>query len=178
MIDIRAAKIQDAAALSDIYNPYVLSTTISYETKSVTKEEFQGRMEGIMKGYPYLVAQEDEVIIGFAYAGSFRTRDAYEWDAELSIYVDESCRGRGIGTMFMEKLLAVLKGMNFVNVYSLIDYPNDGSMALHNRFGFTRAGMLKGTGYKLGRWLDTVILEKRINVGEPKPINRDWRKLL
>lgn len=177
MIQVRAATLADAEALVRIYNPYVLNTTISYETQPVTAEVFRGRMAQIMEEHPYLVAEENGVLLGFAYASEFKTRAAYHWDVELSIYVDESCRGRGIGTLFMESLIKVLKSMNYVNLYSLIDYPNEGSMALHKRFQFHKVGILKGTGYKLGHWLDVMILEKRINE-EPAQLRLNWRKML
>lgn len=179
MITVRAVKAEDAGALARIYNPYVLNTTVSYEIETVSVEEFKQRIMNISRCYPYLVAEEDGYIIGFAYTSSFRSRPAYNWDAELSIYVDESCRGRGVGTMFMEKLITMLKAMNYVNLYSLIDVPNDGSMALHKRFGFSKAGYLKQTGYKLNAWRDTVILEKRLCSPEnPLPVDTDWGKYM
>ena len=179
MITLRAASLADAERLAEIYNPYILSTAVTYEYEPVTTEAFASRMATIMGSFPYLVAVEDSVVIGYAYASPYHGRKAFSWSCELSVYIDMNYRGRGVGSIFYLKLLEILKGMNYVNVYSLIDYPNDGSMALHNKFGFREVALIKHTGYKLGKWLDMIILEKQIGtLDPPKEIDSDWHKFL
>ena len=179
MVTIRAAALSDAAELIKIYNPYILNTTVTYEYEPVTATAFAGRMAATMEGFPYLVAEDDGQLVGYAYASPYHGRRAYSWSCELSVYVDMNYRGRGVGSAFYSRLLDILEKMNYVNVYSLVDYPNDGSMALHKKFGFTEVVLFKNTAYKLGHWLDMMVLEKRIGtLDTPKEIDRDWRKFL
>lgn len=180
MLTVRAAELGDARRLSEIYEPYVLHTTVSYEYDPVSPEEFASRMKGIMEKYPYLVAEDEGKVVGFAYASPYHSRRAYDWSCELSVYVEEGCLGGGIGTLLYEKLLAVLREMNFCVAYSVIDIPNDASMALHRKFGFQKVGVFPDIAFKQGRWLTIAVLEKRLrNLPEvPLPVRRDWRNFV
>jgi L-amino acid N-acyltransferase YncA len=176
---VRAACEADAGRLAAIYNPYILKTTVTYEYEPVSVEAFRRRMAGIMEKFPYIVAEENGVVVGYAYASPYHSRQAYSWDCDLSVYVDMDSQGKGVGTELYSVLLKLLERMNYINAYSLVDYPNDGSMALHEKFGFTRMGVFRHTAYKFGHWLDMIVLEKRLTDPEvPLEIDSDWKKIL
>lgn len=160
MIKLRIAAISDAKALSEIYGYYVKNTTVSFEYDAPDESEFASRIAEKLKKYPFIVAEEDGVIFGYAYASSFRDRAAYDWDAELSIYVSHGNYRRGIGKRLYSALLALLKLQHFANAYAVITCPNDPSVAFHEKLGFTLAGKFHKSGYKHGEWLDFVCYEK------------------
>lgn len=179
-INIRAVDPEkDAERLTEIYNPYIRSTTITYEYEELSPETFLSRINSVTAKYPYIVLETDGAIAGYAYASAFNPRKAYDWDADISIYLDMDCKGRGLGSLLMDKLLGILTAMGFVNAYSLIDIPNDASEAIHRKFGFTKTGEYNHSGWKFGRWLDMGIYSKRLSDIEiPHEIDRDWKKYL
>lgn len=170
-MNIRLAKIEDAQAILDIYRPYVLNTNITFEYEVPSIDEFKSRIEQTLKKYPYLVAVEKNKIVGYAYAGSYKNRAAYDWGCELSIYVDENYHHQGIGKKLYDKLIQLLKEMNYQILYACITYPNDKSIAFHKQYGFKQIAYFEKCGYKFNQWADMVWLEKRIaDAGDVKKI--------
>ena len=160
----RPACARDAARLADIYAPYVADTAITFATAMPTEGEFAEKIARIGAAFPFLVYEEEGRVLGYAYAATYRVREAYRWDVELSIYVDTSCRGRGVGKALMERLLRCLRAQGYQNAYSCITLPNERSIGLHTRFGFTQIGLFRQAGYKLGKWHDVVWL--RLPLGD------------
>ncbi len=162
MITYRVATPKDADAILEIYRPYVVSTTVTFETVVPTSEEFRQRVEGILAQYPYLVAESDGRILGYAYAGAYRSRAGFTWSPELSVYVRQGEQGNGIGTHLYGALLDLLRLQGYQNVCSILSWPNPGSEKLHQHFGFRFAGLQKKCGFKNGEWRDVAILERRL----------------
>ena len=128
---IRIATPEDASAIQSIYRYYVEHTAITFELEVPSVEEFQGRIKKTLERYPYLVAEEDRVIIGYAYAGIFYDRRAYDWSAEMSVYVQKGIHGKGVGTALYEKMEELLKKQHIVNLFACITHPNAESEAFH-----------------------------------------------
>ncbi|AYG00817.1 GNAT family N-acetyltransferase [Lactococcus allomyrinae] len=148
----RLATTADATELLKIYKPYVEKTAITFEYEVPTVEDFAQRIEKTASVFPYLLAIENGKIIGYAYAGRYRERAAYDWVVELSIYLDENERHHGTGTILYEKLLTALSLLNYQRAYACITYPNPASMAFHEKFGFEAIGIFQKSGYKFGKW--------------------------
>lgn len=166
---IRVATIEDAEALVRIYAPYVEKTAITFEYDVPTVREFAGRIEKILKRYPYLVAEEDGEILGYAYAGSFHERAAFGWAVETSVYIAETAKRRGLGKRLYDALEQALAAQNISNLYASIAYPigedpylSRDSVEFHQRLGFELVGRFSRCGYKFGRWYDLVWMEKHI----------------
>lgn len=173
---IRPATPQDAEALAAIYRYYVENTAISFEYDAPTPEEFRGRIEKTLQEYPYFVAEEDGVPVGYAYVGPFRARRAYKHWAEASIYIDRNHRGRGIGKALYEALEAVLPKQNIYTLNACITFTDredahltDASVRFHTRMGYTVAGRHVDCGYKFGKWYSVVMMEKPIREKDPTP---------
>ena len=152
---IRPAKPADAAAICAIYNYYIENSSHTFEEKAVTQEEMEGRIIKIGERYTYLVSVDGSgEINGYAYVNTWKERSSYRFTVELSIFVSESCRGKGIGSELMEKLLGEIRKTDIHTVISGIVLPNDGSVALHEKFGFKKAGHFFEAGKKFGKWHD------------------------
>ncbi|MBN1406216.1 MAG: N-acetyltransferase [Calditrichaceae bacterium] len=150
---IRDANINDAAEICDIYNPYILNSTISFETEPVTETEMAARISGNGK-LPWLVYQEDDKILGYAYATKWRIRQAYRYSVESAVYIDSEETGRGIGTLLYTELIKRLISMNIHAVIGGIALPNPASIALHEKFGFEKVTHFKEVGFKFNQWID------------------------
>lgn len=161
-VNIRKAEKQDAQALLDIYAPYVTQTAVTFEYEVPTLAEFSRRMEEIQTKFPYLVAQRGEAFLGYAYASPFKTRPAYGWAVELTVYVRQDCRGKGVGKALYLALEAYLKRQKVQNLNACIAYPNPDSVAFHERLGYKTVAHFTKCGYKLGRWYDIIWMEKLI----------------
>ena len=168
----------DAAQLLEIYAPYVEGTAISFEYQVPSPEEFRERIRSISATYPYIKAVADSgQILGYAYAGSFKSRAAYDWAVETTIYVRREHRGQGIGRMLYEALEQALKGMGICNLNACIAYTpredahltND-SMRFHQRLGYSLVGTFHECGYKFGTWYDMIWMEKHIGAHEANQI--------
>lgn len=159
---IRVAKVSDAKAIQKIYAPYVEKTNITFEYDIPSVNEMAHRIETTLEKFPYLVAIADNQIVGYAYASAYRTRHAYQWDSELSIYIDENYHGQSVGKRLYEKLLDILKTMHIQNVYACITYPNVKSEKFHQKFGFQLIGCFHQVGYKFNTWHDVIWMEKAI----------------
>ena len=161
-IVLRQARVSDAPALLAIYAPYVEETAISFEEPAPTLAEFTARVAGICAEYPYLVAEENGRIVGYAYAHRHKERAAYGWNAELSVYLAPAAQGKGLGKALYGALMAILARQNVRNVYGCVTMPNEKSVALHRSLGFTDAGVWHASGFKHGKWRDVAWFEKTI----------------
>lgn len=164
---IRSATTADAEALAAIYAPYVHDTAITFELDPPTATEFARRIEATLEHYPYLVAELDGAIVGYAYAGTFKAREAYAISAELSVYVDGSKRGKGVGKVLYNALERELSAMGVTNLYACIAYPRIedeyltfASVRFHERMGFEIVGRFHGCARKFNRLYDMVWMEK------------------
>ncbi len=178
---IRQARIDDAAALLRIYAPYVEKTAITFEYDVPTEENFAGRMEQVMEKYPYLVAERDGEILGYAYASAFHPRAAYGWCAETSIYVDMEKRSAGAGGALYRKLEEALKEQGILNLNACIayadpedEYLSNDSVSFHDHFGYSMVGRFHKCGWKFGKWYDMVWMEKMLGEHgtEVRPVKR------
>jgi phosphinothricin acetyltransferase len=168
-MNIRIAAPDDAAALAAIYAPYVEHTPITFETEAPSPEEFAGRIARTLKKYPYLAAEEDGVISGYAYASAFKGRAAYDWSVETSIYVREGLGRKGIGSALYRRLEELLRRQNICNMCACITYPNPASISFHEAFGYHTVAHFTASGYKLGAWHDMVWMEKTLCEHEIPP---------
>ena len=132
------------------------------ETDPITEEEFARRIRDIQAVYPYLVYIEDGEVLGYAYAHRFQERAAYQWGAELSVYLDRGCVSHGIGSQLYTLLLELLRLQNVRTAYALVTLPNTKSEALHRHFGFKLCGVWHSSGFKNGRWYDMGSFEKQL----------------
>jgi phosphinothricin acetyltransferase len=165
---IRAAVPGDAAAVAAVYAPYVLDTCVSFEEAAPTAAEMGGRMA---TGLPWLVADLDGVC-GFAYASPHRSRAAYRWSVDVSVYLAPAACGRGLGRALYGKLLPLLTGLGYVSAYAGITLPNAASVGLHEAMGFAPVGVFRDVGFKHGRWHDVGwwhvrLVEPPVVPGEP-----------
>lgn len=160
----------DASELLEIYAPYVKNTAISFEYEVPTVEEFKNRIENITTKYPYIKALNDEnKIIGYAYANSFKTRKAYDWSVESTVYVRQDCRRGGVGRKLYHALEEMLKEMGILNMNACIAVPKTDdlhltkdSLIFHEKMGFSIVGTFHNSGYKFCNWYDMVWMEKMI----------------
>jgi phosphinothricin acetyltransferase len=159
---IRPASPDDAGAVLAIYAPYVTDTCISFETEVPAFDAFRQRMCGIMAGSPYYVCECGGVVVGFAYASKYSERRAYRYSADLTVYVAPGHHGRGVGRLLYERLIADLRERGIYTVYACVTAENTASLKFHTALGFTECGRFHNIGYKHGRWLDVVWLEKPI----------------
>lgn len=169
-ITVRNATLADAPRILEIYAYYVEHTVITFEYTVPSLEEFEGRMRHTMEKYPYLVIEKDGRIEGYAYAGAFVGRAAYDWACELTIYLDPEARKRGLGRALYEAMEKALGAMGVLNLYACIGYPREGddeylssnSADFHAHLGFEKIGTFTACGYKFGRWYDMIWMEKII----------------
>ncbi|MDQ0466151.1 phosphinothricin acetyltransferase [Caulobacter ginsengisoli] len=151
---IRDASPQDAPAVAAIYGPIVRDTAISFETEPPTPDEMARRVAATLPDFPWLAAEEDGAFLGYAYAGAHRPTASYRWSANVSIYLAETARGRGVGKALYRDLLARLRRQGICSVFAGIALPNSASVALHESVGFAPVGVYRRVGYKLGAWRD------------------------
>lgn len=169
-ITIRSAKAKDAAALLAIYAPYVRKTAITFEYAVPSRREFAERIRRILARYPYLVAEADGKIVGYAYAGAFKDRAAYDWAVEATVYVKEDCKRLGIGRRLYKALEKALKAQGILNMNACIASPirasdpylTRDSIAFHARLGFKPVGIFHKCGFKFHRWYDMLWMEKSL----------------
>ena len=166
---IERVKEEDAEALLEIYGPYVRETAISFEYQVPTTQEFRQRIRSISAKYPYIKAVEQGQLLGYAYAGAFKQRSAYDWAVETTIYVRKDCRKQGVGRQLYEALEKSLKGMGICNLNACIacterpdDHLNNDSMHFHEKLGYEPVGVFHQCGYKFSTWYDMIWMEKLI----------------
>ncbi|NBK96655.1 MAG: N-acetyltransferase family protein [Erysipelotrichia bacterium] len=168
-VKIRNVQLSDTQELLAIYAPYVKESAITFEYEVPSIEEFKERIMKITKQYPYLVALLDNEMVGYAYASSFHERAAYQWCAEVSIYLKKEVHKQGVGKQLYAQLEKMLKKQNIKNMNACITYPNESSIAFHERMGFKTVGHFHHCGYKLGKWWDMVWMEKMIAEHKDEP---------
>ncbi|MBQ8639360.1 MAG: GNAT family N-acetyltransferase [Lachnospiraceae bacterium] len=176
-IQIRRANLNDAQKFLDIYSYYVINTAITFEYEVPSLEEFRRRMSDTLSRYPYLAAERNGEIVGYAYAGLFHSRAAYQWNVETSIYVKQDCRGGGVGKALYECLERILKAQNILNLNACIAYPvhedeylTQDSVQFHEKMDYQMVGRFHHSGYKFGRWYDMVWMEKLIGEHSENPV--------
>lgn len=172
-IRIKIATKEDARELLAIYAPYVEKTAITFEYEVPALQEFEGRIEHILERYPYLVAERDGEIVGYAYAGAFHPRAAYDWAVESTVYVREDQEKTGVGRKLYEALEQALALQNILNVYACIAYPEvedehltKNSVQFHEHMGYRFIGEFCKCGYKFDRWYNMVWMEKHLGEHE------------
>jgi len=177
-IVIRPASPEDAEVLLDIYAPYVRETAISFEYEVPSLEEFRGRVENTLKRYPWLAAEAEGEVLGYAYTGPFKARAAYDWSVETTIYLRSDRRRQGAGRRLYQALEAVSKAQNVRNLYACVAWPETedprltkNSAEFHARMGYRMAGEFRRCGYKFGTWYSMVWMEKLLGdpPAEPRP---------
>lgn len=155
MPTIRLATPADADACLEIYRPLIEETAVSFETEVPSPEAFSQRVALTLRTHPWIVVEVDGGVVGYAYAGRHRARAAYQWSAEVSLYVDDAFRRRGLGSVLYGRLFDALRVQGFANAYAGITLPNAESVGFHESMGFTPVGTYRRIGYKFGRWHDT-----------------------
>ena len=168
-LKIRDVKIEDAARLVEIYGPYVQNTAISFEYEVPTVAEFENRIKTITKKYPYLVCERDGKIIGYVYASPYSSREAYDWTADTSIYIDKDCRRCGAGSLLYRELEKRCKAIGIVNLLAGVayidqedEYLTHDSPKFHLNQGYTEVAFMKAVGKKFDRWYDLKWYQKKI----------------
>lgn len=168
---LRDATASDLPAITAIYRDSVLNGTASYELDPPNEPEMRARFEAILaKDYPYIAAVDmDGRLLGYAYASAFRTRPAYRWLVEDSIYLAPEARGRGIGKALLRELVSRCAEAGYRQMVAVIGGASDASCALHAALGFRMVGTMTGTGFKHERWLDTVFMQRELGEGNTTP---------
>lgn len=152
--NIRYATATDATGIADIYAPYVRDTAISFELEPPDAKEMAKRIETVVARYPWLVAEADGRLLGYAYAGEHRNRAAYRWDVDVGIYLAADAHRQGLGRRLYARLFHILRALGLVNAYAGITLPNAGSVGLHEACGFQPVGIYRRVGYKCAAWHD------------------------
>lgn len=176
---IRTAGISDAQEILEIYAPYVRKTAITFEYEVPALAELERRIKHTLARYPYIVAEKDGEILGYAYTGVFKERAAYDWAAEVSIYVKEDRHGLGIGSRLYAVLEEISRAQHILNLNACIAYSDmedayltKDSVKFHSHMGYHLVGTFHQCGYKFGRWFDMVWMEKALgeHPAEPAPV--------
>jgi L-amino acid N-acyltransferase YncA len=170
-VRVRTATLSDIAAITRIYADAVRNGTATFEIEPPAEAEIGRRVHALQaNNYPYLVAERTGIIAGYAYAGPYHLRPAYRWTVEDSIYLDPQFQRQGIGRLLMRKLLAEVEGRGFRQMIALVgDSTNTASIALHEAAGFQRTGTLRSVGFKHGRWLDVVMMQRSLGSADASP---------
>lgn len=166
-VTIRTANVDDVNDLLEIYRYYVEKTAVTFEYDVPTLEEFQKRISHTLEKYPYLVAESQEEILGYAYAGRYHPRAAFSWSAEMAIYLKKDIRQKGIGRKLYTRLEEILKEQGVVKTIAHITMPIDeysdfNSRQFHEKMGYRITGKFENIGYKFGRWYSTIWMDKMI----------------
>ena len=167
---IRLATAADAAAIAAIYAVYVRDTVITFEVDPPPDAaEFGRRLAAVGQRYPWLVAEAQGRVLGYAYAGEYRVRAAYRWNVETTVYLDPAAQRQGLGRRLYAALFALLRLQGFYNAYGIITLPNAASVGLHEHMGFVPIGVYKDVGYKHGAWHDVGWWGLRLQPLPPQP---------
>lgn len=177
---IRRATADDAAAIASIYAPYVSASVVSFETEAPDAAEIGRRIQALGDLYPWLVdCDASGAVLGYAYGCAFRTRPAYRFTVETTVYVADGAQKRGIGTALYRRLLALLEAQGFTQAVGAITIPNEASIRLHESLGFVRAGTYEKVGFKLGEWRSVGLWQRPLapmaaRPEEPRPVSAIW----
>ncbi|MEM7233827.1 MAG: arsinothricin resistance N-acetyltransferase ArsN1 family B [Planctomycetota bacterium] len=145
---------RDATAIAAIYRPIVLETATSFEVDPPSSEEMSNRVRSTLETYPWIVAEQAGEVVAYAYGSRLRARSAYRFSVEVSVYLAERARGRGLGRRIYDALLRVLEDLGYANAYAGIALPNEASVRLHESMGFRSIGVFERVGFKRGAWHD------------------------
>ncbi|WP_322549491.1 N-acetyltransferase family protein [Flavobacterium psychraquaticum] len=161
MIQIRTYTITDCPAILAIINEVILTSTALYDYHPRTLEQQIAIFEDkISKGFPIIVAEENNQVIGFGYYSEFRFREAYKFTVEHSVYADKNYIGKGIGKLLLSELIQLAKAQKMHTMIGVIDSENLNSISFHEKFGFEEVGYIKESGYKFDKWLDSIFMQK------------------
>jgi len=168
---VRPAREADAATLAAIYGDAVLHGFGTFEEEPPSAADMDARRRAVQdRGLPYLVAEQAGQVLGFAYAGPFRPRAAYRYTLEDSVYVSPDAKGQGVGRTMLEAVIAACEALGVRQLMAVIgDSGNSGSIALHRALGFEQTGVGRSVGFKHGRWVDIVHMQKPLNGGDTLP---------
>ena len=169
---VRFATGQDIAQILAIYTPYVLESAASFEYTPPSLEAFTARFQTITAQFPWLVWEEDGQILGYAYGSLPFTRAAYQWDADLAIYLRRDCRGKGLGRRLYEQVEDSLRRQGYHVVYAVVTSANLDSCRFHEAMGYEKTAEFPRCGWKFGQWYGTIWYEKRLQEGERKVLRR------
>ncbi len=166
-MQLRSVEARDMPRITAIYAHAVATGMASFELEPPTLEEMVRRQQALCaEGSPFLVAEREGCVLGYAYASAFRPRAAFRYTLENSIYVDETAQRCGMGRALLDALILECTARGFRQMVAVIgDSANEASVALHRTCGFTMAGMLPATGFKFGRWIDTVLMQRALGDG-------------
>lgn len=166
-ISIRPARLNDIETITAIYGHAVIHGTASFELEPPTEAQMIERMKRLLDGnFPYIVAESDDTVVGYAYAALYRTRPAYRFSVEDSVYVDPKAQRLGIGRILLDRLIVESEKRGFRQMIAVIGDSNQTpSIELHRASGFEMIGPIKNVGYKFGRWLDTVLMQRALGDG-------------
>lgn len=160
MLTIRPITENDLTRCVGIYNYYIENTTITFEEQPLSLEAFSARVRRIEAQYPYLVAEEDGAVVGYAYLDAYNERSAYRYTADLSIYLAHDCLSRGVGGRLLEAIERAGAARGLRNIISIVTEENARSIAFHEKHGYTEVGRMRKVGLKFDRWLDVVFYQK------------------
>jgi L-amino acid N-acyltransferase YncA len=167
-LSLRAATPSDITAITAIYGPNVRDGIASFEYEAPDEAEMAKRQAAILSGgYPYLVAELNGAVVGYAYASAYRTRPGYRFACENSVYVSPAAQGKGVGKALLDKLIEECTAKGYRQMIAVIgNLGNHGSIALHRAAGFTVVGVLPSIGWKLDRWVDCVLMQRALGEGD------------
>ncbi len=151
---IRRIRLDDAKQIADLYNYYIKNTVVTFEEKIVPPSEFERRIKENDPKLPWLVVEENNEILAYAYASKWKARSAYRHSVETTIYLREDVRGKGLGTLLYSELISILKTQNIHAIIGGVTLPNQASVALHEKMGYEKVAHFKEVGFKFGKWLD------------------------
>jgi len=174
---IRPICPEDAPTVAALYAPYVLDSTASFEYDAPTAEEIARRMELLTPQYPWIAAEEDGCLLGYAYASPHSERMAYGWDTHLSVYVAREALGRGVGHRLYAALEEILRRQGYQVLYGVVTGENERSQRFHETMGFVLRAVFPDAGFKHGRWISTCWYEKRLGKELPSQFPVSWRTL-
>lgn len=157
---IRTATQNDAQQIVDIYNYYILNTTVTFEEEAISAKTMGERMTEVLEKYPWLVYEQNGKIVAYAYAGAWKSRCAYRYSVETSVYLENGLSGKGIGSALYKELLSKLQTLNLHGIIGGIALPNEACIALHEKFGFEKVAHFKEVGHKFNKWIDVAYYEK------------------
>ncbi|HXI13794.1 MAG TPA: arsinothricin resistance N-acetyltransferase ArsN1 family B [Thermoanaerobaculia bacterium] len=160
-IEIRPAEIADAGSLARIYNFYIKETIVTFEEEALDAADMVERLLDVQReSFPWLVAVRGGEVVGYAYATKWKPRYGYRFSAEVTVYLDRTCGGRGIGSKLYDQLLPMLKALGLHMAFGGIALPNDASVAFHEKFGFVKVAQFHEVGIKFDRWIDVGYWER------------------
>ena len=169
MIQIRTYTITDCPAILAIINEAILTSTALYDYHPRTLEQQIAIFEDkISKGFPIIVAEENNQVIGFGYYSEFRFREAYKFTVEHSVYAAKNYIGKGVGKLLLSELIQLAKAQKMHTIIGVIDSENINSITFHEKFGFEKVGYIKESGFKFDKWLDSVFMQKILSKKNPK----------